>query len=225
MSSLFSIFDVYSLKQLKAAGAPYALSPIPGPAVRDPVPWRTKLFGFRSVRDLGILTSYIFAKADIPQVQRSWGLLGGPANYGPNFSFSEYAKSQNYLTAIASHFALLFGSILVVIPFVRTLLKKTAVQPGDGPSKEESKNNRVEYKGIGNQDVKTKNPERAFVKATFAGSAYELTGVIVASAALTLLRDDHKLEGGIYTPASLGQKFLDRLEEGGFKFEKGIYES
>jgi short subunit dehydrogenase-like uncharacterized protein len=48
--------------------------------------------------------------------------------------------------------------------------------------------------------------------------------MIVASAAISLLRDDHKLEGGVYTPACLGQKFVDRLEEGGFKFERKIYE-
>ncbi|CAG8974122.1 hypothetical protein HYALB_00002758 [Hymenoscyphus albidus] len=225
LSSVFSIFDVYSFKELQDAGAPYALSPIPGPAVRDPVPLKTKLFGFRSVRDLGMLTTYFFARADIPQVHRSWGLLGGPSGYGPNFHFSEYAKSQNYLTAIASHFTLLFGSILVAIPFARTILKKTVVQPGDGPSKEESRNHVVEYKAIGNPDVKSENPARAWVKATYAGSGYQLTAVIAASATLTLLRDEHKLEGGIHTPATLGQKFLDRMEEGGFKFEKGIYEN
>ena len=48
--------------------------------------------------------------------------------------------------------------------------------------------------------------------------------MIVASAALSLLRDDHKLEGGVYTPACLGEKFADRIEEGGFKFEKKIYD-
>jgi short subunit dehydrogenase-like uncharacterized protein len=41
---------------------------------------------------------------------------------------------------------------------------------------------------------------------------------------MTILRDNHKLCGGVYTPASLGQKFVDRLEEGGMKFEKKFYE-
>jgi short subunit dehydrogenase-like uncharacterized protein len=41
---------------------------------------------------------------------------------------------------------------------------------------------------------------------------------------MTVLRDDHKLSGGIYTPACLGQKFIDRLETAGFKLERKFYE-
>jgi short subunit dehydrogenase-like uncharacterized protein len=48
--------------------------------------------------------------------------------------------------------------------------------------------------------------------------------MIVASAAISILRDGHKLDGGVYTPACLGKKFVDRLEEGGFKFEKKIFD-
>jgi short subunit dehydrogenase-like uncharacterized protein len=48
--------------------------------------------------------------------------------------------------------------------------------------------------------------------------------MIVASAALSILQDDHELEGGVYTPACLGQQFLDRLEDGGFKFERKIFD-
>jgi short subunit dehydrogenase-like uncharacterized protein len=48
--------------------------------------------------------------------------------------------------------------------------------------------------------------------------------MIVSSAALSILRDDHGLGGGVYTPACLGQKFLDRLEDGGFKFERKIFD-
>jgi short subunit dehydrogenase-like uncharacterized protein len=51
-----------------------------------------------------------------------------------------------------------------------------------------------------------------------------VTGLLLAESALSILRDGHKLEGGIYTPACLGQKFIDRLDEGGFKFERKFYE-
>ena len=173
MSSILSIFDVYSIKELTASRQPYSLSPIPGPQVKGSVPWWTKLFGVRYVRDLGILTSYIFTVADIPQVQRTWGLLGGPNNYGPNFEFNEYKKTQNYLSGVLSHFGLVFGSILVSIPFIRMLLKKFVVQPGDGPTKEESKRDMVEYKGIAHQDVQDPKAPRAFARATFRGSGYD----------------------------------------------------
>lgn len=39
-----------------------------------------------------------------------------------------------------------------------------------------------------------------------------------------LLEDDHGLSGGIYTPACLGQGFIDRLDESGFKMETKIIE-
>lgn len=52
-----------------------------------------------------------------------------------------------------------------------------------------------------------------------------VTGISLAEAAISILRDDHSLSGGVYTPASLGQKFIDRLQTAGFKFEKKFYES
>jgi short subunit dehydrogenase-like uncharacterized protein len=44
----------------------------------------------------------------------------------------------------------------------------------------------------------------------------------LAEAAITLLKDDvvaKKLGGGVLTPATLGQPFIDRLHNAGFKFE------
>jgi short subunit dehydrogenase-like uncharacterized protein len=52
-----------------------------------------------------------------------------------------------------------------------------------------------------------------------------VTGISLAEAAISILRDEHKLTGGIYTPASLGQKFIDRLQSAGFKFEKTFYDN
>lgn len=39
-----------------------------------------------------------------------------------------------------------------------------------------------------------------------------------------LLEEDLGLTGGVYTPACLGQGFIDRLDESGFKMEKKIIE-
>lgn len=46
-----------------------------------------------------------------------------------------------------------------------------------------------------------------------------VTGVFLAQGALTILEDDLKLDGGSYTPACLGQSYLDRLNEAGFKVD------
>jgi short subunit dehydrogenase-like uncharacterized protein len=42
---------------------------------------------------------------------------------------------------------------------------------------------------------------------------------MLAQAASTILEEDLGLEGGIYTPACLGQGFIDRLDGAGFHFE------
>ena len=46
----------------------------------------------------------------------------------------------------------------------------------------------------------------------------EVTGAFLAQAAATLLEDDVDFGvGGIFTPACLGQGFVDRLDSVGFK--------
>lgn len=48
-----------------------------------------------------------------------------------------------------------------------------------------------------------------------------VSGLLLAQAASTILEEDLGLEGGIYTPACLGQGYIDRLEGTGFHFETG----
>jgi hypothetical protein len=168
LSTIFSIFDVFSLKELEAANAPYAISPIPGPKGSYPAPWTTRLFGVRSIPELGTLTTYMMSVADIPQVQRTWGLL----SYGPNFRFHEYMRTKSVLSAMVIHFGLLFSSILLAFRPVRDFVKKHVTQPGNGPTKEQTKNQSVVYRAIAQPDVKYGN-RRAFCTAEFQGSAYE----------------------------------------------------
>ena len=173
MATILSIFDIFTLQQFKESNAPYALSPIPGPKTRDPTPWINKIFGFRSVPDLGILTTHIGGMADVPIVHRSWGLLGGASFYGPNFRFSEYMKARNYLGAIAFHFAVSIVSVLIAIPLVRKLARRFVPAPGDGPTKEQTRNDRFEYRAVATPDVKTPNPPRAYVRAYYGGDVYQ----------------------------------------------------
>lgn len=127
--------------------------------------------GVRSEPKLGgLLTTSIAASADAPIVQRSWGLLGGNQFYGPNFYFSGFMKTGNYLSGVLLHFGLILGSILLAIRPVRSLVKKYVYQPGDGPTKEEVRKDRVEYRAIGTPDYVTHS--RAFCKASFEGSMY-----------------------------------------------------
>ncbi|KAH7419616.1 Saccharopine dehydrogenase-domain-containing protein [Cadophora sp. MPI-SDFR-AT-0126] len=225
LNSVLSLMDTWSLKDIATAHEPGSLSPIPVPKAQSYKSIVTKIFGFRSVSDLGILTSSLGGTADRPIIYRSWALLGGDKTYGPNFHFSEYMKARNYLGAIAIHFGLMIGSVLLAIPLFRTIARKYVVKPGDGPTREQYKNDRVEYRGIGIPDVQTPNPPKAFCRVKFEGSLYAYTGLSVAQAAVSILRDGHDLSGGIYTPACLGQKFIDRLDEVGFQFERKFYDN
>jgi short subunit dehydrogenase-like uncharacterized protein len=50
-----------------------------------------------------------------------------------------------------------------------------------------------------------------------------VTAVLLAQAAAIILQDDTvRLSGGVYTPACLGQGYIDRLEEAGVQFEAEI---
>lgn len=164
--------DTWSLKDIGAAHAPGGISPIPVPKTQPHKSIITKIFGFRSVSDLGILTSSLGGTADRPIIYRSWALLGGDKFYGPNFHFDEYMKARNYLGAIAIHFSLMIGSLLLAIPLFRTVARKYVYKPGEGPTREEYKNDRVEYRGIGIPDVQTPNPPKAFCRAKYEGSLY-----------------------------------------------------
>lgn len=172
LNTVLSLMDTWSLKDIAAAHAPGGISPIPVPKAQPYKSIVTKIFGFRSVSDLGILTSSLGGTADRPIVYRSWALLGGDKTYGPNFHFSEYMKARNYLGAIAIHFGLMIGSMLLAIPLFRTIARKYVYKPGEGPTREQYKNDRVEYRGIGIPDVQTPNPPRAFCRAKYEGSLY-----------------------------------------------------
>ena len=57
----------------------------------------------------------------------------------------------------------------------------------------------------------------------YDGSMYFLTGMLLAEAAITIARDEktlaHSLGGGVLTPATLGEPYLERVKKGGLKTE------
>ncbi|KAG4027194.1 hypothetical protein MFRU_032g00600 [Monilinia fructicola] len=226
LETVFTLLEVFSLKQIKAAMTPYALSPIPGPKVRPSKSLITKLTGIKVVPDLGILTTSLAGSTDLAIIHRSWGLSSGSRFYGPNFKVEEYMKSRNYLTAIAIHFGLILGGLFLAIPFFRHTARKYVYQPGEGATKEETKADRVEFRVIAKPDNDQANPRRIFCRQYYEGSIYDLTGTLIAQGAISLLRDEHNLSGGIYTPSSLGENYINRLQQSGnIKFEKKVYEN
>ena len=224
MATVFGVFDHYGVSRLIESSKPYALSPIPGHKDKL-VPFLTRLSGVCYETDLGTLTTGLAAGVNTSLVQRSWGLLNRGNYYGPNFQYKEYATTRSTFTGLVMHLIITFGMAALAIPPVRWLLKMFVHQPGEGPTKESTTKDRVEFRAIATAD--TESSERATAICGFNGSAYDFTGVLMAEAAISIVRDGNKtpareIGGGILTPATLGQAYVDRLRNAGVVLEASM---
>jgi short subunit dehydrogenase-like uncharacterized protein len=165
--------------ELKAVSRPYSLSPIPHPARGRPQrSLISKIFGPQHIPDLGLVTTSIAGGTDAPIVERSWGLLSTiPSRkhefYGPNFTWKEYFRTSNWLSGVAIHWGLLVASFLLAIsPWTRALIKKFVYQPGQGPEKEATKREMIEYRGTATPDEPALSGKRAWCRAHYNGGMY-----------------------------------------------------
>ncbi|KAL2181408.1 uncharacterized protein P884DRAFT_214393 [Thermothelomyces heterothallicus CBS 202.75] len=229
LTTVLTVFENFTLSELRAAYAPYALLPAgapppqPLPRARGPRPsLLTRLTGLVTVPSLGTLTTSPAGTTDAAAVQRTWGLLATTPSrraqaYGDGFSFREYLRPRNWLTGIAIHYGLMLLGLVMLTPWLRRLALRFVTPPGQGPDPEVASRDEIEYRGIGRRDGGA--GERAICRAEFRGGTYYLTGILLAEAASTLLEEDVDLPGGVYTAACLGQPLIDRLSRGGFRFE------
>ncbi|TQV99590.1 NAD(P)-binding domain [Cordyceps javanica] len=226
LATVLGLFDVFSLSELRAAFSPYALSPTPHTEKpdRQSLPLAHVLFGSHYDPHLGRLTTSLADSTDAAIVERTWGLLPEiPSRkaefYGDKFVWKQYMKTDSWFRGLFVHWGLVWASVvLALLPPVRSLLKSLVTQPGGGPDRQARSKELLEYRGIAVPDDE-ETTKKAFAKARYDGSPYVLTGILLAEAAATVLKDDVKLDGGVYTPACLGQSFIDRLDDAGFHFE------
>lgn len=222
IATVLSIGEHYSPKELSDSMKPWALSPIPGPPSEKPVSLYTKISGVRTVPGLGILTSSLAAKPNEAIVQRSWGLLDDGKLYGNKFTFREYKRVNSKLIGFITHLALALAMLALSIRPFRLLVKKFVYAPGQGASKESHKEELLEYRAVAIADQNVSQPKRAYSRFRWEGGIYYLTGVLLAEAAMVILYHDtlaKELGGGLLTPATLGQPFIDRLKDAGVIFE------
>lgn len=178
------------------------------------------------MRDLGTLTTSPSGTADVTIMHRSSSLM--PEFYGPRFFAQQFLRVRNALVGIAFHFAFTAGLALLLIPQVRSLVKRYIYAPGSGPSMEDSANDRVEYRAVATADQDAATPKRVFGKLKYEGGMYAFTGLLLAEAAMTILENEEKVkkvsQGGIVTPATLGQEYVDRLDNVGCTIETQVFE-
>ncbi|KAL2271433.1 hypothetical protein VTJ83DRAFT_804 [Remersonia thermophila] len=230
IASALGLLENFSLSEVRAAYAPYALSPVPAPTRRPPRPEASllsRLTGLVTVPHLGLLTTSPAGATDAAYVQRSWGLLSSlPSRretqaYGPNFSFREYMRPPRgggWLSGFATHLFLMVLGLVMATPVLRSLAKRwVGMQPGQGPEAETAEKDELEYRAVATRDGG--NGEKVLCRAGYKGSAYYFTGILAAEAAATILQEDLDLPGGVYTAACLGQPYIDRLERAGFRIE------
>ncbi|KAJ8129075.1 hypothetical protein O1611_g4554 [Lasiodiplodia mahajangana] len=228
--TVIDLFETFSFKEVAASHKPYALSPIPNPKSAPKASIQSKFTGAHYIPNLGLQSTSFTAGTDTAVVQRTWGLLQQePAlrnrAYGPNFTYREFKKTRNIVTAMISHYSLIVGGMLLAFcPPFRTLLRKLIFPPGEGPRREDSAKDYVEFRGVATPDVQPASGKQALCRVWFHGSMYLLTATFLSQGARALLEDNLALEGGIYTPACLGQGYIDRLDEYGFKVETKMVE-
>ncbi|KAJ0107590.1 saccharopine dehydrogenase [Diaporthe amygdali] len=227
LASLLGFFDTFSLKEITETMRPFALSPVPNPNAASHKPsLKTRLTGLRTVPNLGKMTTCLAGDSDRAIIGRTWGLFEQIGTkeaeaYGPNFAFSEYMRTRNWLSGVLMHWGIAVVSVLLVaLPPLRSVVRRFVYKQGDGPDKEQSKKHEIEIRGVAAPDTERPVGKQAFCRATYFGSMYALTGTLLAEAALTVLEDDIDLGGGgVFTPACLGQGFVDRLDGAGFKIQ------
>lgn len=219
------MFEWLSASELAKAMRPFSLSASPPPKNIPSESILEKVFGVRAIRDLGTVTSSPTAIADITIVHRSSSLM--PELYGQQFFFRQFLSVRNAFIGVVLHIGFLVGITLLTLPPVRWLARKLVFAPGSGPTREDSINDRVELHAVATADNAEK--QRVFGKFTYGGGMYLLTGLLLAEAAMVILNEEEKIKkvsrGGIVTPATLGQDFVDRVEKVGCNIETRVLQS
>ncbi len=222
LKTIGSLLGTYSMKEMAAARKPWAFSPVPGPKASYSPSLFTRILGVRHAPEIGILTTSIFGGGNTAIVQRSWGLLDDGALYGRKFEYHEYLRVGSTIMGVVIHIGLVFTAIAMAFSPFRWLFGKIAYAPGTGPSQESHSKELLDIRAIATADENGSRPRRALGRLRYTGGMYYLSGIFLAEAAMVLLNDDAltaKLDGGVLTPAMLGQPFIDRLRKSGLVIE------
>ncbi|CAO2651654.1 Nn.00g042240.m01.CDS01 [Neocucurbitaria sp. VM-36] len=227
--TMLELLNNFPLSHLAKSMHPYSLSPVKADNVvgapKGSLLYR--LFGLLSVPELGgVQTTGLMASVDECIAHRSWGLYQSSSNpYGPRFRFNEYMRSRNILTGFAFKLALGLTGLFLALPPTRWLLapliKKFVIpSPGQGPTRESMKNDFMSYRGLG---IAEDGKQKVTAKLDTAHGGYAATAITLSAAAQVILRgrleetEAGKSGGGILTPATLGDQYVETLNAFGMK--------
>ncbi|KAF2270305.1 hypothetical protein CC78DRAFT_486273 [Lojkania enalia] len=236
------LFSHYPLSRVASDMRPFSISPVRPTQPSNPpsASLLYRLFGLNYIPELaGVQTVGLMASIDACMVHRSWGLYqtiaekSGRADiaYGPRFRFMEYMRAKNIMAGALFRFGVALGGLLLAFPpsrwILTPLIKKFFIPaPGEGPSKETMKKEFMSYRALAIADTDKK--EKVLGKMDIAHGGYVITALTLSAAADLILRGDlaateaGKLGGGILTPATLGEQYLEKLRSFGLNIEVGL---
>lgn len=240
-NTILQLFEKYGMKELGRALHPWSLSPVKSTnAAKSPEGGLLhSLMGMVSIPEIGgIQTSWLMASVDRCITHRSWGLYelsakstSNPSlSYGPRFNFNEYMRAKSLLAGLAVNLGLAMFGLAFAFPLSRWILSPLVKrfllpQPGEGPSRESMKEDFMDYKAVAIAD--TDKQEKVLATLHIPNGGYVATAQTLAAAALVILRgkleetEAGRLDGGMLTPATLGQPFVEQLDKFGIKIEVG----
>lgn len=203
----------FGAEVLEKAQQPWYLSPTMGKQSSN----STNFFGMRHDSFLGGLSaSAINAVQNRAVIHRTWGLLGGGKDYGPNFQYNEYKKASSTLAGVFQILNTRAIGLLLTIPPLKAIAMMFLPVPGEGPDLEKEKSYRVEMEAVAIADVDDdKAAPKVYSHFVYPGGPYHTTGAFLAQGAASLLYV-RKLEGGavggLLTPAFLGADLIERIQ-------------
>jgi hypothetical protein len=178
VATVINIFETFSFKEVAASHKPFALSPIPNSRSAPKASLLSTLTGAYHVPNLGLQSTSITSGTDAAVVHRTWGLFQQEASlqehaYGPNFTYQEFTKTRNTVTAIFMHYSVIIGgALLAFCPPFRHLIRRFLFQPGQGPTREDAAKDYIEYRGVATPDVQSALGKQALCRAWYNGSMY-----------------------------------------------------
>ena len=120
------------------------------------------------------------ADVDASVVERTWGLLSqleGPRaqeSYGDNFRWLQLSATSSWFAGVVKNVAIVLGSaLLLLLPPLRMILRKVLTQPGQGPSREAIKKERIEFRGVARPDGEQFKGKAAYGRAFWKGGMYD----------------------------------------------------
>lgn len=213
--------ETFSPARIAAASAPFAISPVPAPAVQGHVLPQLNQVCVQKVDGLGTLTVTTDHGNEEAIIGRSWGLRQAAASdaepgYGPNFQFSSRIRMPNAFIAFVARIALVTLASILSTALGRRIFKRL-IPAGSGPSAEARRTHYFTYRVLAVADAEDALKKRVIVDFSYAGDPYVFTGVALTEAALVLLEDETvgSGRGGIFTPSLLGDKYAERLQRPG----------